>query len=69
MYSGQQVFPTVTPGFGSTAPSTMSGITVDQLAVLVAMHALMSNPNYTPNTFQEMAQKAKEISAAVLVVM
>jgi hypothetical protein len=69
MYGGQQFFPVATPGYGTNAPTIQSGVTVEQYAAIVAMHALLSNPNYTPNTYSEMAQKAKEVATTLVNVI
>lgn len=72
MFSGQAVFPALTGANMSSNGYTFnsgSGITIDALVTIVAMHALMSNPHYAPYTYQEMAQKAREISQALLPVL
>jgi len=66
MYGGGQFFPAVMPGFGTTAPSTTPGITVEQYAAIEMMKVIMQDVNCTPMTYDEMAVKAKRAALAIV---
>lgn len=69
MYADQQVYPTVTPGHGTTSPMTMNGITMMQYTTIEFMKAMIANVDNTPMTYDEMAQAAKRAATAVLTAL
>lgn len=72
MFSGQPVFPSATGVSASGSSFTISnnqGITIDQIAALLMMHAMVSNVNNLPETYAEMAENAKRAAAAIVTVL
>jgi hypothetical protein len=69
VYPGSQFFPTTTPGYGSTMPTTTQGITIDQYAAIEMMKGLLANANNLPATYEEMAQQAKRAAMALIIVL